>query len=95
MNKNNASILSRRMDSVLATNKVLRNTYILLALTLLFSAVTAYLGIATGVRYVNPLLFIFGTYGLMFLTSYLRNSPWGLVSVFAFTGFMGYCLGQF
>ena len=93
MNKNNASILSRRMDSVLATNKVLRNTYILLALTLLFSAVTAYLGIATGVRYVNPLLFIFGTYGLMFLTSYLRNSPWGLVSVFAFTGFMGYCLG--
>ena len=93
MNRNNVTALGHRSESVLATNSVLRNTYILLSLTFLFSAGTAYLSFASGVRSLNPLLFIVGTYGLMFLTNALRNSPWGLVSVFAFTGFMGYSLG--
>jgi modulator of FtsH protease len=38
-------------------------------------------------------MFIVGIYGLMFLTNALKNSPLGLVSVFAFTGFMGYSIG--
>ena len=38
-------------------------------------------------------MFIVGIYGLMFLTNALKDSVWGLVSVFAFTGFMGYSLG--
>ncbi|ADG24282.1 carrier/transport protein [Legionella pneumophila 2300/99 Alcoy] len=42
---------------------------------------------------MNPLLMIVGVYGLMFLTQALRNSVWGLVSVFAFTGFLGYTIG--
>ena len=42
---------------------------------------------------MNPLLMIGGMYGLMFLTHSLRNSPWGILSVFAFTGFLGYTLG--
>jgi modulator of FtsH protease len=42
---------------------------------------------------MNPLLMIAGVYGLMFLTHALRNSALGLISVFAFTGFLGYTLG--
>lgn len=93
MNKNNVSTINRTAESVLATNKVLRNTYLLLGMTFLFSAFTAYMSFVVGTRVLNPIIFIVGVYGLMFLTHALRNSPWGLVSVFAFTGFMGYALG--
>ncbi|WP_133127130.1 Bax inhibitor-1/YccA family protein [Legionella nagasakiensis] len=93
MNRNDVSVLSRRTESVLATNKVLRNTYLLLGMTFLFSALTAYTSFAINARPLNPLLFIVGAYGLMFLTNALRNSALGLVSVFAFTGFMGYAIG--
>ncbi len=93
MNRNNVTTLSQRNESVLATNKVLRNTYLLLSLTFLFSAFTAYMAYAFAVRPMNPLLMIAGVYGLMFLTQALRNSPLGLISVFAFTGFLGYTLG--
>lgn len=93
MNRNDVSILSQRNASVLATNKVLRNTYLLLGMTFLFSAFMAYVAFAFAVRPMNPLLMIVGVYGLMFLTQALRNSPLGLVAVFAFTGFLGYTLG--
>lgn len=94
MNRNEVNILTQRnSESVLVTNKVLRNTYLLLGMTFLFSALTAFLSFASGARPMNPFLMIVGVYGLMFLTQALRNSIWGLVSVFAFTGFLGYTLG--
>jgi len=94
MNKDmNVNILQGAQSSVLATNKVLRNTYLLLGLTFLFSAITAYMSWVTGAGAMHPILLIAGMYGLMFLTTYLRNSIWGLVSIFAFTGFLGYTLG--
>ncbi len=93
MSKQNVSAFSRSAESVLATNKVLRNTYILLSLTFMFSAFMAYVSVTSGVMVINPLLFIVFAYGLMFLTHALQNSPWGLAAVFAFTGFMGYALG--
>ncbi len=93
MNRNDITILSQQRESVLATNKVLRNTYLLLSLTFIFSALTAYVAFVSGARPMNPLLMIVGVYGLMFLTQALRNSVWGLVSVFAFTGFLGYTIG--
>lgn len=93
MNRNDITILGQRSESVLATNKVLRNTYLLLSLTFIFSAITAYFSFISGARPMNPLLMIVGVYGLMFLTQALRNSVWGLVSVFAFTGFLGYTIG--
>ncbi|MCX7114974.1 MAG: Bax inhibitor-1/YccA family protein [Gammaproteobacteria bacterium] len=93
MNKNSIHVLTRQQESVLATNKVLRNTYLLLGLTFLFSAFTAYLALAFQAPPMNPFLMIAGVYGLMFLTQSLRHSPMGLVSCFAFTGFMGYTLG--
>ena len=93
MNRNNVSVLGQSKESLLATNKVLRNTYLLLGLTFLFSAFTAYLSYAGNARPMNPLMMIVGVYGLMFLTNALRNSVWGIASVFAFTGFLGYTLG--
>jgi modulator of FtsH protease len=93
MNRNQASVLTRTTDSVLATNKVLRNTYLLLSMAFIFSAITAYASFAVAAHPIHPLLFIVGSYGLIFLTSALRNSPFGILSVFAFTGFMGYALG--
>ena len=79
--------------SVLATNKVIRNTYMLLAMTLALAAVTA--GISMALRLPHPGLIItlVGYFGLLYATTKTRNSGWGLVSVFALTGFMGYTLG--
>ena len=71
----------------------LRNTYRLLSMTLAFSAVVAAASASLQLPYPGLLLTLAGYFGLLFLTSYLRNSAWGLVSVFALTGFMGYTLG--
>jgi len=79
--------------SVLSTNKVLRNTYALLAMTLLFSASMAGVAMATNAPPMHWLLVLGGYFGLLFLTTSLRNSIWGLASVFALTGFMGFTLG--
>ncbi|MGB5290337.1 MAG: Bax inhibitor-1/YccA family protein [Lysobacterales bacterium] len=74
-------------------NKVLRDTYRLLSATLLFSAVVAGTSIALRLPAPGLLLTLAGYFGLLFLTYRMRNSGWGLVSVFALTGFMGYTLG--
>ncbi|MFZ5465216.1 MAG: Bax inhibitor-1/YccA family protein [Pseudomonadota bacterium] len=79
--------------SVLATNRVLRNTYLLLSLTLAFSALTAGVAAALGLPHPGIIITLIGYFGLLFLTARLRNSALGLVSVFALTGFMGYTLG--
>ncbi len=86
------STIARR-EAVLASNSLIRNTYILLSLTLLFSALTAVVAMATNARPLNVWFVLIGYFGLLFLTSALRNSAWGLLSVFALTGFMGYTLG--
>lgn len=77
---------------ILVRNNVLKNTYILLGFSLLFSAASAWFAMVNGAQSLGIFEFIIGAYGLMFLTNYLRNSSWGLVAVFAFTGFMGYSL---
>ncbi|GJM07370.1 MAG: BAX inhibitor protein [marine bacterium B5-7] len=77
---------------LLRTHTVLRNTYLLLGLTLIFSGFTAWFSVKSNAQ-PGIILFLIGAYGLMFLTNALRNSPWGVLSVFAFTGFMGYTLG--
>ena len=82
-----------QQESVLTTNSLIRNTYTLLSMTLLFSAATAGFAMVTQAPMVNIWLVLAGYFGLFFLTNYLRNSAWGLLSVFALTGFMGYTLG--
>ena len=73
------------------TNKVLKNTYMLLAMTLAFSAFTAFL--SRGMAPINPWVFLGGFIGLSFLTQMLANSAWGLLAVFGFTGFVGFAIG--
>lgn len=85
--------VSRAAPSALSTNKLLRNTYTLLAATLVFSAVTAGIAMATNAPPVHWAITLIGYFGLLFLTNALRNSVWGLASIFALTGFMGYTLG--
>ena len=77
----------------LEVSRVLRNTYSLLALTLAFSGLTAFISQQMHVGYPNVFVVLIGFYGLFFLTNKLRDSAWGLVSTFALTGFMGYLLG--
>ena len=74
-------------------SSVLRSTYGLPALTLLFSGVVAYVAQQMAVPYPNVFVVLIGFYGLFFLTAKLRNSGWGLLSTFVLTGFMGYTLG--
>lgn len=76
-----------------SARKVLRNTWNLLAMTLLFSSFMAYIAMANNWPYPGVLLTLGGYFGLLFLTMALRNSAWGLLSVFALTGFMGATFG--
>ena len=84
---------TRSESQILTTNKVLRNTYTLLAMTLLTSAATAGIAMAMNLPFINPILTLVGYFGLLFLTTKFRNSGMGLVFVFMLTGFMGLTLG--
>ena len=76
-----------------AVNKVLKNTYALLAMTLVFSAAVAGLSMVFNWPHPGLVLTLVGYFGLLFLTTRFRNSALGLVFVFALTGFMGLTLG--
>ncbi|MEE4660403.1 MAG: Bax inhibitor-1/YccA family protein [Halieaceae bacterium] len=81
------------VDSILATNKVLKNTYLLLSMTLLFSAVTAGVSMALNLSHMTALVLSLVGLGLLFVVNATANSGKGLVAVFAFTGVMGAALG--
>jgi len=85
--------LSANEASILAGNKLLKNTYLLLSMTLLFSAATAGVAMALNLPHPGFIITLVGYFGLLFLTTKFRNSAWGLVFVFALTGFMGMTLG--
>lgn len=87
------TVIARPQAGLLATHKVLRNTYALLAMTLLFSAACA--GIAMWLNLPHPgvIITLVGYFGLLYLTHKLSHSVYGIVAVFALTGFMGLTLG--
>jgi len=78
---------------VLETNKVLKNTYLLLSATLLFSALTAGIAMSVGMPMLNPIVVLIGYFALLFGTYKTANSALGLLFVFGLTGFMGLTLG--
>lgn len=82
-----------KQTSILATNKVIRNTYILLSMTLLFSAATAGISMKMNLPHPGFIITLVGYFGLLFLTTKFRDSSLGIVFVFALTGFMGFTLG--
>jgi modulator of FtsH protease len=93
MNNPGTLTTNRGQTATLATNKVIRNTYTLLSMTLLFSALTAGVSMVLNLPHPGLLLTLGGYFGLLFATTRFRNSSLGLVFVFALTGFMGYTLG--
>jgi modulator of FtsH protease len=93
MNTSITNTATHAQTAVLTTNKVIRNTYTLLSMTLLFSALTAGVSMALKLPHPGLLLTLGGYFGLLFATAKFRNSSLGLAFVFALTGFMGYTLG--
>jgi modulator of FtsH protease len=93
MNTSLTNANPRAQTSVLGTNAVIRNTYALLSMTLLFSALTAGISMALNLPHPGLLITLGGYFGLLFLTTKFRDTAWGLACVFALTGFMGYTLG--
>lgn len=87
------NVMNRDQVTILDTNKVIRNTYILLSMTLLFSALTAGAAMALSLPHPGLIITLIGYFGLLFAVTKFRNSTMGLVLVFALTGFMGYTLG--
>ena len=84
-------VLAGRATSAIEINKVLRSTYSLLAMTLLWSAVTASVAVAMGAPHLGIItLFVF--LGLLFAVHKTANSGWGIVWTFALTGFLGFSL---
>lgn len=82
--------------SDMSINRVLRNTYMLLSMTLLFAAAMAVYSMSISFQItglMSLVVFMAGWFGLLYLTQALRNSIWGVVSCFAFTGFAGFMIG--
>ena len=87
-------VQSRAAPAVLATNRLIRNTYILLSMTLLFSAATASASMVLRMPPMTYLLSIGGAFVLMvFVLPRFKNSVHGLWMVFGITGLLGFGLG--
>lgn len=79
--------------SAQSTNKVLRNTYLLLSMTLLCSAVTAGISMAMNLGHGVALVLTLVGFGMIFWVHKAADSAQGLVAIFAFTAVMGAALG--
>ena len=86
------STVATSRESALTTNKVLRNTYLLLGATLAFSAAMAGVSMALNLPYLG-LFTLIGYFALLFAVYKTRNSAWGIVWTFALTGLLGLTLG--
>jgi modulator of FtsH protease len=93
MSTERAITLPSRRTFTLATNRVLRNTYLLLSMTLFFSALAAGVSMALDLPHPGLILTLVGYFGLLYLTTRYRSRDLGILFVFALTGFMGYTLG--
>ena len=83
----------RSQEAILATNKVLKNTYILLSMTLLFSAMTAAVAMTLNLPQGAALILMLVSFGLLFWVHKSADSAMGIVAIFAFTGCLGASLG--
>jgi modulator of FtsH protease len=94
MSERRVDVATAGYDSaVLGTNKVLKNTYMLLGMTLAFSAVTAGISMALNLPAFMGLVFSLTGFGLLFVVNRMADSAKGLPAIFAFTGVMGAGLG--
>ena len=102
MNQSLQSVYAGQAGSgVLATerNRVLRNTYWLLALSLVPTVLGAWIGVTTGVMArmgmgLSTMIFLVGAFGLMFAIERFKNSATGVALLLGFTFFMGLMLSR-
>ncbi|SDH77516.1 Bax inhibitor-1/YccA family protein [Nitrosomonas sp. Nm132] len=88
------STVAHSASSAFATNKVLRNTYMLLSLTLLFSGLTAGLSMFLNMPPMTYLISVIGGMLIaMFVLPRFANSTAGIGIVFLITGLLGFGLG--
>ena len=86
--------VTRPQEAILQTNKVIRNTYILLSMTLLFSGFTAFLGVVSGIGQGTALIATIAAIVILwFVLPKTANSGAGIPVIFAFTGLLGFGLG--
>ncbi|MEN9472926.1 MAG: hypothetical protein RLZZ495_1015, partial [Pseudomonadota bacterium] len=97
------SLVINNMETVVTStaerNKVLRNTYWLLALSLIPTVLGAWLGVATGITKamgggLGMILFLAGAFGFIFAIEKTKNSAAGVPVLLAFTFFMGLMLSR-
>lgn len=93
MNKSFDYLLRSKTDISINFNSVLRNTYMLLSLTVFFSAIVAFLSIKLNFGRVNIFLSIILLFGSLYLIHVFKNSALGLFFVFVFTGLTGLLIG--
>ena len=91
--RENAPVIERTRGQSLEINKVLKNTYLLLSVTLVWSAAMAYTAIAMNVGFISPFIYLAVIFGIGFVLRKTANSSMGIVVTFAFTGFLGFYAG--
>ena len=79
--------------SAVEVNKVLRNTYTLLAMTIAFACFTGVVAVAMNVPFLGFIPYLVGFFGLCYAVNKTANSAWGLFWTFMFTGFIGVAAG--
>lgn len=92
-NRSVYNVAGSGVDSLVSTNKVLKNTYMLLGMTLLFSAFTAGVSMAMGLPAGAGLILTLVGFGLLFVVHKMADTAKGLPAIFAFTGVMGASIG--
>ena len=91
--QSNTNYQSASKSSAIEINKVLKNTYMLLSMTLAFSAVTAGVSMAMNLSHMLALVMMLVAFGLMFVVNKKAESASGVYWIFGFTGLMGASLG--
>ncbi|WP_022940814.1 Bax inhibitor-1/YccA family protein [Psychromonas hadalis] len=91
---NSPFIQTGTSNPAVSINKVLKNTYILLGMTLAFSAFTATISTMMNIGSIASLVLMLVGFGLLFVVSKTADTSKGLFWVFMFTGVMGASLGN-
>ena len=91
---NSPMFTTQTQSRSISINKVLKNTYILLGMTLAFSALTATVATIINIGPTFSLILSLVGFGLLFVVSKNANSSKGIFWVFMFTGVMGASLGN-
>jgi modulator of FtsH protease len=86
--------VTRSSGAILQTNKLIKNTYMLLSMTLIFSGFTAFLSVAMNVSHGIAFAATLVGIGLLwFVLPRTQNSSAGIPVIFGFTGLLGFGLG--